>query len=187
MSIGILRELFIIYIFYCSHISTKLIMNKRIFAFRIGSFSLIKQTKIPFKILSILCLLSFISFTSFYSLPSSLSLVFLFLKFSQVEVFQKELWLYEVLFSSDLLTLANTQKLFRTPHYIKYLFGVFLNLQVLINNDDLLFPKVQEESKDSLLFYSLLFNQNIYFQIRFLFGVSYTYWLLCRKYFYGNI
>ena len=92
MPIGILRELFITYISYYSHISTKLIMNKRIFAFRIGSFSLIKQTKIPFKILSILCLLSFISFTSFYSLPSSLSLVFLFLKFSQVEVFQKELW-----------------------------------------------------------------------------------------------
>ena len=157
MSIGILRELFIIYISYCFHISTKLIMNKRIFAFRIGSFSLIKQTKIPFKILSILCL-SFISFTSFYSLPSSLSLGFLFHKFSQVEVFQKKLWLYEVLFSSDLLTLANTQNLFRTPHYIKYLFGVFLNLQVLISNGDLLFPKVQEESKDSLLFYSLLFN-----------------------------
>ena len=92
MSIGLLKELFVIYIFYCSHISTKLIMNKRIFAFRIGSFSLIKQTKIPFKILSILCFLSFISFTSFYSLPSSLSLVFLFLKFSQVEVFQKEPW-----------------------------------------------------------------------------------------------
>ena len=167
MSICILRELFIIYISYYSHISTKLIMNKRIFAFRIGAFSLIKQTKIPFKILSILCFSSFISFTSFYSLPSSLSLVFLFLKFSQVEVFQKELWLYEVLFSSDLLTLANTQKLFRTPRYIKYLFGVFLNLQVLISNGDLLFPKVQEESKDSLLFYSLLFNQNIYFQILF--------------------
>lgn len=36
-------------------------------------------------------------------------IVFLFLKFSQVEVFKKELWLYEVLFSSDLLILANTQ------------------------------------------------------------------------------
>jgi hypothetical protein len=48
------------------------------------------------------------------------------------------------------------------------LFGVFLNRQALISNNDLLFAKLQEESKDSLLlFYSFLFNQNIYFQILF--------------------
>lgn len=72
ISIDVLNEFFITYISYLTHISNKFITNKRIFTFRIGSFSLIKQ-----KYLLKFCRYSALFLS--YPLPFSTSCLSLFL------------------------------------------------------------------------------------------------------------